>query len=310
MALKRNNDIPPLLGFSPSLNAPKRNNKRIFFITIMHPLFVSKLKVDSLEIAIADLPPHLEGTRLVQLSDFHYDGVRLSDTLLDEAIAASNRLEPDLIFLTGDFVTRDTQPVHRLVRHLKHLETRAGIYAVLGNHDNHYPHSISEITAALTQIGIRVLCNEIVYPLGSELAIVGFPDLFSKKFYPESVMKSIPETLPRIVLSHNPDTAALLQPWRVDLQLSGHTHGGQIVLPLIGALPGFLQKIRRKLHRRLRWLIPFRSGCLKIFKHWEWASGLHPVGDNTLYVNRGLGTYFPGRLNCPPELTFITLTRK
>lgn len=276
----------------------------------MYPLLTGRLRVDSVTIAIADLPPRLDGVRLVQLSDFHYDGMRLSETLLDEAIATSNRIEPDLTFLTGDFVTHDTRPIHRLARCLKRLKASRGVYAVLGNHDYYYPHSCATITRALAEIGIRVLCNEIVYPLGSELAIVGFPDLFSRQFYPDPVMDSIPEHLPRIVLSHNPDTAELLQNWRVDLQLSGHTHGGQIVLPKIGPLPGWMQQTRPKLPPFLRWLIPFKSDCRKVFRHWEWASGLHRVGRNTLYVNRGLGTYFPGRFNCPPELTLMTLIRE
>jgi predicted MPP superfamily phosphohydrolase len=108
------------------------------------------------------------------------------------------------------------------------------------------------------------------------------------------------------VLSHNPDTAALLQPWRVDLQLSGHTHGGQIVIPGLGPLPRRIDQLRRRLPRR--WRRGYLSDrCAKVVRHWEWSQGLHQVGDNQLYVNRGLGTYLPGRLWCPPEVTVIRL---
>ncbi|MGL5083938.1 MAG: metallophosphoesterase [Microcoleaceae cyanobacterium] len=273
----------------------------------MHRFLTGPLKLDSLTLQVANLPFALDGTRLVQLSDFHYDGLRLSEELLVEAIAVTNQAEPDLILLTGDFVTHDPNPIDRLAIHFKSLQSRRGIYAVLGNHDYHYPDSKKIIVNALKQVGIQVLFNEVVYPLGSGLALVGLPDLFSGEFQPKDVMESVAENIPRIVLSHNPDTADALQKWRVDLQLSGHTHGGQIVLPGIGALPGWLRKVKKTLPKSLGFLVPIKSSCGKMFKHWEWASGLHQVGSNSLYVNRGLGTYFPGRWNCPPEVTIITL---
>ncbi|MEM1370562.1 MAG: metallophosphoesterase, partial [Cyanobacteria bacterium P01_H01_bin.15] len=112
----------------------------------------------------------------------------------------------------------------------------------------------------------------------------------------------------RIVLSHNPDTARPLQKFRVDLQLSGHTHGGQIHIPGWGAGPHILQQWRKQLPMQWKFLVPFRRECAKVVRHWEWAQGWHQIGQNQLYVNRGLGTYFPGRWFCPPELTVITLT--
>ena len=273
----------------------------------MHRLLTGSLRVEYPTLAIANLPASLDGIRLVQLSDLHYDGLRLSDRLLAEAIAETNQADPHLILLTGDYVTDDPKPVHRLVWHLKLLRSRAGVYAVLGNHDYHYPHSQEIITEALTKIGIQVLSNRVAYPLGSRLAIVGLPDIYSGDFNPESVMDSVDKMTPRIVLSHSPDTAELLKKWRVDLQLSGHTHGGQIVLPGIGPLPGWMREVQSQLPPPLRFLVPLKTNCRKMFKHWEWASGLHSVGSNCLYVNRGLGTYPPGRFNCPPEVTIITL---
>ena len=68
-----------------------------------------------------------------------------------------------------------------------------------------------------------------------------------------------------------------------------------------------LQKIQNKLPQPLKFLIPIKSDCKKIFRHWEWSAGLHQMGSNLLYTNRGLGTYFPGRWNCPPEVTVIHL---
>jgi hypothetical protein len=273
----------------------------------MHRLLTGKLRVEYLTIPIANLPANLSGTKIVQLTDFHYDGVRLSEWLLKEAIAAANEAEPDLIFLTGDFITYDPAPIYGLVQRLKNLQSRAGIYAVLGNHDHYWPGAKREVANALNSIGIRVLYNEAIYPLGPQLALVGFADFWSGDFAPKPVMASINPAIPRIVLSHNPDTAEKLQNWPIDLQLSGHTHGGQIVIPGIGPLFAWVRKIGYLIPRKIRKFIPFVSAYDRVVTHWEWASGLHSVGSNLLYVNRGLGTYAPGRLFCPPEVTVITL---
>lgn len=273
----------------------------------MHRLLTGPLTVERVQVPIADLPAHLEGLTLTQLSDFHFDGWHLSEELLAEAIAASNAAEPDLVLLTGDFITDDPGPIHDLVRWLKGLQSRAGVYAVLGNHDLHQRRSRQIVTHAFSQAGIRVLWNEIAYPLGPELPLVGLADQWSREFQPASVMAQLDPAMPRLVLSHNPDSAAVLQQWRVDLQLSGHSHGGQIVLPAIGNLSQLLAGLYRLIPKPLKWLFPWLSAFDHTLRHWEWVQGLHRVGNNQLYVNRGLGTYLPGRLFCPPEVTVITL---
>jgi len=270
-------------------------------------LVAGQLSIDPITVAIADLPATLSGVKLVQMSDFHYDGEHLSERLLMEAIAASNQAEPDLVLLTGDFISDNPAPIHQLIKHLKHLQSRAGVFAVLGNHDICVRQSKKEVMTALTSIGIQVLWNEIAYPLGIDLPIVGLADLWSREFNPAPILDQLDPSIPRIILSHNPDTAALLQKWRGDLQLSGHTHGGQIYLPGIGPAPMLLTKLREYIPQFLRPWIPFMNECDRVVKNWQWARGLHQVGKNQLYVNRGLGTYFPGRLFCPPEVTVITL---
>jgi uncharacterized protein len=272
------------------------------------PWLVGSLSVETIKVPIRDLPLHLDGLTLVQLSDFHFDGVRLSPQLLEEAISITNATQPDLIVLTGDYITDDPSPIYDLAKHLSVLESRLGTYAVMGNHDLYQPHSRSIITRALTDVNIRVLWDEVIYPCGEDLAFVGLRDYWSPKFNPHPVMAQVPAQTPRIVLSHNPDSAKTLQQWRVDLQLSGHTHGGQIILPGYGPVVSGLKKFRKKSHKSVqRWLKPLTKNCDKVVQYWDWAQGLHRVGDNLLYVNRGLGTHSPGRFFCPPEVTIIQL---
>ena len=274
----------------------------------MHWLLTGPLSLEKLVVKIEGLPASTKGTRIVQLSDLHYDGFRLSEEMLEQAIITSNQAEPDLVVITGDFITNDPAPVNKLIKRLKKLQARTGIYAVLGNHDIWYRTAQAEVTAALKSIDIKVLWNEIAYPLGKDLGLVGLAEYWSKAFNPASVMNQLDDTIPRIVLSHNPDTAQILQQWRVDLQLSGHSHGGQIVLPDIGPLVVYYKEFARRIPKQVRELIPFlKPDYAKVLQHWEWAQGFHRIGKNQLYVNRGLGTYFPGRLFCPPEVTLITL---
>lgn len=273
----------------------------------MHWVFSGRLSVEEVTVAIADLPASLQGTKLVQLSDLHYDGLRLSEDLLAQAIEASNQAEPDLVVLTGDYITDNPDSIKPLVHRLKYLQSRAGVYAVLGNHDLWHRRSKAQVTDALTSIRVQVLWNEVAYPLGSELPFVGLADYWSHQFNPAPVMNQLDPRKPCIVLSHNPDSAEPLQKWRVDLQLSGHTHGGQVVIPGFGPAPILYEKLQSHLPKSVQRWIPYMKACVRVVKHWEWAQGLHQVGKNQLYINRGLGTYPPGRFFCPPEVTVITL---
>ena len=273
----------------------------------MPVIITEPLKIERLTIAIANLPSSLSGIKIIQLSDLHYDGIRLSEKLLAKAIEISNLENPDLVAITGDLVTDDPQPIKVLASKLSELNSRVGIYVCLGNHDNDSVQSRQQITNALTEVGIKVLWNEIDYPFGKELAIVGLADYWSREFNPKPVFAQIAPNIPRLVLSHNPDSAEILKKWRVDLQLSGHTHGGQIVIPGYGAAPILLQQIRKNTPKFFSNFIPYLKACSAVVKHWKWSEGWHQVEKNQLYVNRGLGTYFPGRFFCSPELTVITL---
>ncbi len=271
-------------------------------------LFGKDITVEQYLIEIRDLPPALHGLRLVQLSDFHFDGQRLTESRLIDAIRTSNQLRPDLILLTGDYVTDSPAPIFQLLPHLENLSSTYGTYAVLGNHDNYYPDSRSTITRALSSSNIHVMWDQVTYLWNHSLALVGLSDYWWPGFDPAPVMQPIPQETPRIVLSHNPDSANVLRRYRVDLQLSGHTHGGQVIVPGLGPIVKGIKKVRKCSSKRVRrWLPLITKNCDKVVQHWEWAQGLHAVGDNILYVNRGLGTHWPGRFFCPPEVTLLTL---
>ncbi len=276
----------------------------------MRPLFTGPLTLETVTVAIRNLPQRLVGCRIVQLSDFHYDGLRLSNELLQQAVDRVNSLEPDLIALTGDYVTRDPTPIFTLSTYLSRMKSRYGTVAVLGNHDNISFQGRQMILRSLRQADIMALWNDVVYPLGDDLPVVGLAEFWSQDFHPAKVLDGLSATQPRLLLSHNPDSAEYLTPWRVDLQLSGHTHGGQIVLPGLGPVPAITQGVQQSLATWLPFDLPYLSRkCLKVVHHWEWVSGLHSVGGNQLYVNRGLGTYAPGRWRCPPEVTLLELVR-
>jgi uncharacterized protein len=245
-------------------------------------------------ISVAQLPAAFDGLTIVHLSDFHYDPIRTAKPIGD-AVREVNRLRPDIVVLTGDFVTlpqfsskRDaianietqSEPCAEL---LSQLRPSRGIFAVLGNHDHNRKGWV--VTDSLQTRGIRVLRNQSV-PLeirGSRMWIAGVDDVLRGAADLSAAMYGIPRNETTILLAHEPDFADYAAEYPVNVQLSGHSHGGQIRLPFLG--PPYLPELARK---------------------YPW--GLRKVGDLTLYTNCGLGTLeLPIRINCPPEVTLIRL---
>ena len=240
---------------------------------------------------IANLPDAFRGYRIAQISDIHLDEFT-EPFFLEHVVHKINALNPDLVLLTGDFITRGSlnfilgeHPAHRSAEILSAL-TCPQRYAILGNHD--VSVSAPLVIGALTSRGIPVLVNQHVpierngdrfWLCGADDAATSHPDL-------DLAIPAKPDG-PVILMAHEPDyVETVLQHRRgplVDLMLSGHTHGGQIRLPIGGALvlPPMGQK--------------FIEGYFRL-DHLQ------------LYVNRGVGTVgLPFRLNCPPELTIFTL---
>lgn len=249
-------------------------------------------KVVRQEIALQRWPQRMDGFTVALLSDFHYDPY-FSVHPLRAAIGIVNELRPDLIVLTGDFVSippfgnhrdgaRDAEPCAQLLRQMR---APYGLSAVMGNHDDETDPS--RVTAALRESGIRVLRNQSV-PIekdGTRFWLAGIDDLLGRTADLTATLHGIPSDEATILLAHEPDYADYVASYPVDLQLSGHSHGGQIRIPLLPPL--YLPKLGRK-----------------------YISGRYQIRSLALYTNPGLGTVaIPMRLNCAPEITLLTLRR-
>jgi predicted MPP superfamily phosphohydrolase len=246
------------------------------------------------EIPLARLPAQFDGFTIAQLSDFHYDEY-FSAVPLRAAIEIVQGLQPDLAVFTGDFVTvpflggvlhtrkRAAGVIEPCASLLAQLRPRLGMVAVLGNHD--VDSDPIRIIATLQAHGIPVLRNASmpVEQGGARFWLAGVDSVMEGKPNLNQTLHGIPPNELVVLLAHEPDFADKAALHSVDLQLSGHSHGGQIWLPGIGApwLPRFARKYPR---------------------------GLYTIGPLTLYTNFGLGTIrLPMRLNCPPEVTLFTL---
>lgn len=242
------------------------------------------------EFLLSRWPEEMDGFTIAILSDFHYDPY-FSVHPLRAAIPMVNSLQPDLIVLTGDFVSvpkignekkgaSEAEPCAQLLRQ---LTAPHGLWAVLGNHD--YETDPEHVTDALQAENIQVLANqsEAIERNGARIWLAGVTDVLSWTADLPQTMRHVPSSEAVVLLAHEPDFADEAARFPIDLQLSGHSHGGQIRIPLLPPL--YLPPLARK-----------------------YILGTYHIGNLTLYTNAGLGTVMvPMRLNCPPEITLLTL---
>jgi predicted MPP superfamily phosphohydrolase len=231
---------------------------------------------------IPGLPRSLDGYVIVQVSDIH-SGMYVRERELDEGFALVRKARPDLVVVTGDIVDFDERDAPLVARKLGDLAARDGVRAILGNHD--YYAGAAAVAASLRAAGVDVLVDEgrVVRAADGGFALLGVDDLRARQYgrpgpQLEKALATVPPDLPRILLSHQPHT---VDQWagQVALQLSGHTHGGQIN-------PGF--------------------NAMSLFA--PYVAGPYSVAGTTLYVNRGFGTVGPpSRVGAPPEVTRIVL---
>jgi len=238
-------------------------------------------RLERLSLRFPNLPPALDGLRIGQLSDLHL-GHRYSAENTRWAVAQMCDEAPELLALTGDLVSY-TRNIADLPGLLAPLRAPLGIYAVPGNHD-HW-EGLPEIAAALRPLGVEFLVNASrrLRWRGAELTLAGVDDAWDGDMDMAAALAGAPAGGFTLLLCHMPDLADEAARRGVDLQLSGHTHGGHIRMPWLGSL-----------------VLP-RYG-------WRYPVGHFHVGRTQLYVSRGVGG-MPLRLGCPPEATVITLRR-
>ena len=261
------------------------------YATVIEP---ERLVIRNYDIPVKDLPESLDGLRIMLISDTHY-GPYTSLHFIQRAIKRANQLEPDIVMLGGDYVHRTPRSIKRGIGVLASLQSRFGSVAVIGNHE-HW-EGADECRAALKQVGIRLVENEHLfltssgvsdsYTTGDAICIAGVGDLWDGEVLIEDTLAGVSPAMPRLLLSHNPDVAEMIQrDERVDLVISGHTHGGQVWLPF-----------SRKTFAPTAYGSKYVGGL---------CSGLWcPV-----IVSRGIGLAgLPVRFMVPPEICLITLTR-
>ncbi|HEY2516260.1 MAG TPA: metallophosphoesterase [Polyangiaceae bacterium] len=234
-------------------------------------------------VRVPGLSRALDGYTIAQISDIH-GGPLLDEDVLARGLALLKRARPDLIVATGDLVDDDARFAPRLARALADLQARDGVFAILGNHD--YYAGAQRVVQAVSAAGVRMLVNDGVAVRpgeGGGFALLGVDDAWGPRAGGagpdlEAALRAVPGDAPKVLLSHQPDTVERFA-GRVALQLSGHTHGGQLN-------PGFVPA---------RMVTPY-------------VAGRYDVRGTTLYVNRGLGTTgLPSRIGAAPEITRIVL---
>ncbi len=226
------------------------------------------------------LPPSWEGLTILHLSDLHLRGTPSRDWyrfVMDRCAEWS----PDLVALTGD-VADGWHHMRWVVPVLGRLRWKLAAYSILGNHDHWYDPSY--VRRRLRRLGMRVLVNnwEQVEIRGEPLVLVGHEGPWVQ---PPPDLSSCPQGPFRLCLSHTPDNIRWARQQGIDLMLSGHVHGGQVRLPLVGSI-----------------LVPSRYGR-------RYDCGTFVEGPTTLHVTRGLSGERPLRWNCRPEVTLLTLRR-
>jgi len=266
------------------------------FVAGAYGLFYGRLNLEITRqrIRLARLPKAFAGFRIVQLSDIHI-GPFMTEDQIREYVRIANGLKPDLLALTGDFVTWDPSTQRAVVSALTGLRAPFGIFGCLGNHEA-WSRTEDSITRMFQQVGIRILRRERV-PVstqGESFNLIGVDfetrrhmSPGNEKFvhrYLEGVESLVAADTVNILMSHNPDTFDRAAEMGIDLSLAGHTHGGQVALEFVS--PEIAPS---------RLVTPYVSGWFQ-----------KPGGQ--LYVNRGIGTIgVPMRVGAPPEITVYEL---
>jgi len=252
------------------------------------------VEVTEWELNLKNLPRPFVGCRLVHISDLHCSAT-VSEEYLRRCVQRVNQLQPDMVFLTGDYVTHDRKGYYRkqVVKLIGGVRSRLGVFACLGNHDYSIASALGRrrdehlhyLESALQAKGVCLLRNQshTVMLDNTTIQIVGLGDFWANDFDPRRAFARVHKDIPSLVLSHNPDSIDTLLAYQPDVVFSGHTHGGQVRIPFFGPP-----------------IVPLKN------RHF--SAGMFTVDNTRLYVNRGLGRIGRIRFNCRPEITCFTLT--
>lgn len=240
----------------------------------------NSLSLERVEVVLHRLPKKLDGLKVIHLSDIHHSPFTDLEHI-ERTIKIANRLRPDIVALTGDYVSHEAEYIEPVAAALCKLKARYGVYACLGNHDHWTDAEL--VTSAFRKHGITVLINEGVRidARGASFWIAGVDDyMVGKTDVPAALRGSYPDEL-KLLLAHNPIIFRQSVKGGIDLTLSGHTHGGQIKL---------------------------RDGEKRLIRRRKLSSGLHRRLGSQIYITRGIGTVvLPVRYQCPPEISLLEL---
>jgi predicted MPP superfamily phosphohydrolase len=257
--------------------------------------------IERVDVPVANLPPELDGLRIAQLSDIHI-GDYMPPREIARAVDMANELQPDISFVTGDFVSSVGDPLDACITELSRLRAPLGVWGCNGNHEI-YAGVEDETERLFHEKGMRLLraSSAVVEHNGGRFNLLGVDyqrdHMVSGEHTAPSVMlreiePMIRRDMPNILLSHNPNSFRRAAELGIELSLAGHTHGGQVKFEIVdhSVSPA-------------RLITPFVAGLYRL-----------PLVANgqkaALYVNRGLGTFgFPVRIGVPPEITLLTLRR-
>ena len=247
------------------------------YSTLVEPHWLALEQVD---VPLPDLPAHLDGFAIAQLSDLHR-GPEVTQEHIAQAVELALQQKPDLVVVTGDYVSDSAGYASSCAEALAPLTVTGDALACLGNHDHWTDAGAAD--GALADAGLIVLRNA-AREAADGLWVAAVDDVWEQQANLEQSLAEVPVGATVVLLAHEPDYAdTVAADGRVSLQLSGHSHGGQVRLPFVG--PPTLPYLGRKYH-----------------------SGKYRVGGMWLYVNRGVGLIRPAvRFNCRPEVTLLTL---
>ena len=250
-----------------------------------YPVYIERyiVRINHYKIPIANLPPSFHGFTLAQLTDLHL-GFLMSETFIEKIVQRTNKLGVDMIVCTGDYVHKSNthEEIDKVWPILSKLKAKHGVYSVLGNHDHWADPERSQYWLNRTEQNLRHRCQPI-YKNGERILLGGAGDYHEDELKIDQIFSASNQDDCRILLSHNPDSVDTGFETPLSLVISGHTHGGQVVIPFWGPP-----------------VLPVRNK--------KYSSGLIATSKTQVFISRGIGwTIYPVRFNCYPEIAVLEL---